>query len=47
MSEGHLENVPKRQIKTLIKDKEILIKTNEHYAFQVPLAATYFRQQVE
>jgi AAA+ ATPase superfamily predicted ATPase len=47
MSEGHLENVPKRQIKTLIEDKEILIKTNEHYAFQVPLAETYFRQQVE
>ena len=47
MSEGHLENVPKRQIKTLIEDKEILIKTNEHYAFQVPLTETYFRQQVE
>ena len=47
ISEGHLENVPKRQIKTLIEDKEILIKINEHYAFQVPLAETYFRQQVE
>jgi AAA+ ATPase superfamily predicted ATPase len=47
MSEGHLENVSRIQIKTLIEDKEILIKTNEHYAFQVPLAETYFRQQVE
>jgi AAA+ ATPase superfamily predicted ATPase len=47
ISEGHLENVSKIQIKTLIEDKEILIKTNEHYSFQVPLAETYFRQQVE
>jgi hypothetical protein len=47
ITEGHLENVPKRQIKTLIEEKEILIKTNEHYAFQVPLTETYFRQQVE
>jgi AAA+ ATPase superfamily predicted ATPase len=47
ITEGHLENIPKRQIKTLIEDKEILIKTNEHYAFQVPLTETYFRQQVE
>jgi hypothetical protein len=47
ISKGHLENVPKRQINTLIKDKEILIKTNEYYVFQVPIAETYFRQQVE
>jgi hypothetical protein len=46
MRQNHLEGIPQRQISALIY-KEILMKTNEHYQFQVPLTETYCRQQVE
>ncbi|NES85678.1 MAG: ATP-binding protein, partial [Moorea sp. SIO2B7] len=44
--ENNLNGIPKFQIKRLI-DKEVLLKNNEHYQFQVPLTEIYCRQQVE
>lgn len=47
LTEGHLNNVSKSALKSLIEDKEILLKSNGSYRFQVPIVETYFRQQVE
>ena len=43
----NLDNIPKSEITPLVRDKEILVKTDDQSSFAVPLVETYCRQQVE
>lgn len=45
--QNNLDNIPNSEINPLIRDKEILVKTNGQFSFAVPLVETYCRQQVE